>query len=391
MKISKIGCLVVHAGMRNWIFVKVQTDQDGLHGWGEATLEWKTRSVVAAVEDLSDLLVGEDPRDITRCREIMRKQSFWRLGTIGQSAASAIETALWDVLGKDLGAPVWRLLGGKVRERISVYTHLGMGQMDAVYHSFSQEKLARHCAELKQRGYRAAKIVNVPYSHYISASEDVTAFADAIFGLREAVGPDFRIMIDFHGRAASPRVALAYIRAVEDADITFVEEPIQPGNHAGLAFIKEHSPIAVASGERLIEPDEFEAVLTALSVDIIQPDLCHCGGLTDGRRIAERAAVLGIGIAPHNPAGPVASATAAHFAAATPNHVIQEEMSGAVPWFNDVVSRNPINMIDGYWEIPAGPGLGIEIDEREAEKHPFQAESLETKNAVMADGTIVDW
>ncbi|WP_419913746.1 enolase C-terminal domain-like protein [Hoeflea sp.] len=391
MKIENIGCLVVHAGMRNWIFVKVETDRDGLHGWGEATLEWKTRSVVAAVEDLSDLLVGENPCDITRCREIMRKQSFWRLGTIGQSAASAIETALWDVLGKDLGTPVWQLLGGKVRDRINVYTHLGMGQMDAVYHSFSQEKLAHHCAELKERGYRAAKIVNVPYSHYITANEDVTAFADAIFGLREAVGPDFRIMIDFHGRAASPRVALSYICAVEKADITFVEEPIQPGNHAGLAFIKERSPIPVASGERLIEPDEFEAALSAQSVDIIQPDLCHCGGLTDGRRIAERAAVLGIGIAPHNPAGPVASATAAHFAAATPNHVIQEEMSGAVPWFNDVVARNPIRMTNGYWEIPAGPGLGIEIDEREARKHPFQAESIETKNAVMADGTIVDW
>ena len=168
MKIRDIGCTVVNAGMRNWIFVKVITDQDGLHGWGEATLEWKTSSVVAAIDDLKMLLVGSDPRDISRCREIMRKQSYWRLGAIGRSAVSGIEIGLWDILGKSLNAPVWRLLGGKVRDKIRVYTHLGMGQMDAVYHSFSSDKLASHCSDLIARGYKAAKIVNVPYSHYMS-------------------------------------------------------------------------------------------------------------------------------------------------------------------------------------------------------------------------------
>ena len=198
-------------------------------------------------------------------------------------------------------------------------------------------------------------------------------------------------MIDFHGRPASPRVALDYILAIKDAGIAFVEEPIQPGDHEGLAFIREHSPIPIASGERLIEPDEFERTLSNRAVDIIQPDLCHCGGLSEARSIAEHAAILGIGVAPHNPSGPIASAAAAHFAAATPNHIIQEEMSGAVPWFDEVVSQNPIQLDNGFWNIPGGPGLGIEINESAAAKHPFAPESIESKNAVLEDGTIVDW
>lgn len=391
MKITGIETLVVNADMRNWVFVKVVTDQPGLFGWGEATLEWKTASVVAAVHDLAILVQGADPRDITNCCRMMRKQSFWRLGTIGQSALSAIETALWDINGKDLGVPVWRLLGGKVRDHVRVYTHLGMGHRDAVYHTFGAEKLREHCEQLKSRGYKAAKIVNVPYSHYASDTAAVRHFSDSIHSLREALGEDFAIMVDFHGRPASPRVALDYINAISDAQIMFVEEPIQPGDVDGLAYIHDHSPIAVASGERLIEPDEFDTTLTRRAVDIIQPDLCHCGGLGEGRRIAQRAELMGIGLAPHNPAGPVAGAAALHFAVATPNHVIQEEMVGAVPWYTDVVAASPIVRVDSAWQVPTAAGLGIEIDEAEAARHPFESESLETKNAVMADGTIVDW
>lgn len=391
MKISSIRSLVVNAGMRNWIFVCVETNIPGLYGWGEATLEWKTRSVVGAVEDLSELLIDEDPRNITHCMHWMRKGSFWRLGSIGQSAASAIEMALWDINGKDLGVPVWRLLGGKVRDKVRLYAHLGMGDMDAVYHSFAGEALIEHCAALREKGYTAAKIVNAPYSHYLSELAAVDAFAKSVHALREAAGSDFDVMIDFHGRPPSARVALDYIEAVRDARLLFIEEPVPPGDTAALSFVRQKSPLAIASGERLIEPAEFEEILSARAVDIIQPDLCHCGGLTEGRRIAQRAELLGIGVAPHNPAGPVASAAALHFAVATPNHVIQEEMSGAVPWFHDVVALNPLVSINGYWEVPTTPGLGIEINENEAKRHPFEREKLQTRNAVLSDGTITNW
>lgn len=391
MRIVDIKTLVVNADMRNWLFVKVVTDQPGLYGWGEATLEWKTRSVASAVEDLSNLLIGQDPLQITQCARIMRKQSYWRLGTIGQSAVSAIEIALWDIAGKDLGVPVWRLLGGKVRDRVRVYTHLGMGQMSAVYHSFDKEVLLARCGELKDRGYTAAKIVNVPYTHYLTTPAAVSQFAESVHGLRAALGDDFALMIDFHGRPASARAALDYLNAIADSKLMFAEEPLQPGDTDALLFLKENSPVPIASGERLIEPDEFDTVLTRRAVDVIQPDLCHCGGLAEGRKIAQRAETVGIGVAPHNPAGPVAGAAALHFAVSTPNHIIQEEMVGAVPWFEEVVAVNPIRAENGFWMVPDQPGLGIEIDEDVAAQHPYQRESIETKNAVMCDGTIVDW
>jgi galactonate dehydratase len=391
MKITDIKTLVVNAGMRNWVFVKVITDQPGLFGWGEATLEWKTGAVCATVKELALLLVGEDPRNINTCMRMMRKQSFWRLGSIGMSAASAIETALWDISGKELGVPVWRLLGGKVRDKVRVYTHLGLGDMDAVYHSFDKDKLLAHTSAIKAKGYTAAKIVNVPYSGYVSEPAAVRGFAENVGALCENLGPDFSLMIDFHGRPASPRVALDYIDAIAGLPIMFCEEPIQPGDTESLAYIRSRSKIAIASGERLIEADEFDNTLTARAVDIIQPDLCHCGGLDAGRRIAQRAEVLGIGVAPHNPAGPVAGASALHFAVATPNHIIQEEMVGAVPWYDAVVKQTPIVRQDGYWQVPETPGLGIEIDEAEAARHPFEEESLQTKYAVLSDGLVVDW
>src|SRR5690349_24577463 len=143
--------------MRNWIFVRVETDQPGLFGWGEATLEWKTRAVVGAIEDLAPLLIGQDPRDIEHCQQILTKHGFWRLGVVGMSAVSGIELALWDILGKSFGVPVWRLLGGKVRDRVKVYTHLGLGDMRAVYETLDAEPLVQRAREVADKGYHALK------------------------------------------------------------------------------------------------------------------------------------------------------------------------------------------------------------------------------------------
>ena len=166
MRVTGIKASVVNAEMRNWVFVKVQTDVDGLFGWGEATLEWKTRAVVGAVEDLAPLIIGRDPLDIEQAVRAMRKMSFWKMGAIGMSAASGIELALWDIFGKHLGLPVWRLLGGKVRDRVSVYTHLGMGEMSAVYDSMDAQSVVDRALAVVEKGYRAMKVVFVPYTHY---------------------------------------------------------------------------------------------------------------------------------------------------------------------------------------------------------------------------------
>lgn len=169
MKITKIKTIVVNAEMRNWVFCKVETDQPGLHGWGEGTLEWKTRSVVASIEDFAPMVVGEDPRRIEHLYQKMYRQSFWRLGVTGMSAISAIEQALWDIKAKDLGVPVYQLLGGRVRDKVRMYTHLGGGNMAAVYETFDVGPLVELAQAVVARGYTAVKVVFVPYSEPLEA------------------------------------------------------------------------------------------------------------------------------------------------------------------------------------------------------------------------------
>ncbi|MEP2120318.1 MAG: galactonate dehydratase [Bauldia litoralis] len=390
MKITGIRTVVVNAEMRNWVFVRVDTDVAGLYGWGEATLEWKTRGVVGAVEDLAPLMLGRDPRDIEQAVRVMKKHSFWRLGAVGMSAVSGIELALWDILGKSLDVPVWRLLGGKVRDKVRVYTHLGLGDMRAVYESLDAAPLVEHARAVVEKGYSAFKAVFIPYTHFHAPVADVDKVAKMMEALREAVGPSVEIMVDFHGRPASVGAALAYIEALAPARPMFVEEVLPPGDTAGLAAIAGRTSVPLATGERLIERVEFDELFRARAIDIIQPDICHCGGLLEAKKIAAMAEAVSIGVAPHNPLGPIAGVAALHFAVSTPNHVIQEEMVGAVPWYFDVVD-GPIRMVDGHWQVPERPGLGIEVDEAMAAKHPFAQEVMHATNAVMEDGTIVDW
>lgn len=390
MKITSVTTRVVNADMRNWVFVKVETDDPDLFGWGEATLEWKTRSVVGAVEDLTPLLVNRDPRDIERAVHILKKHSFWRLGVIGMSAISGIEMALWDILGKHFGVPVWRLLGGKVRDKVRVYTHLGFGDMRAVYETMEATPLVERAHEVMERGYKAFKAVFIPYTHYYAPLPDVDKVARMMEALRLAVGPKVEIMVDFHGRPASAAAALAYIKALEPARPMFVEEPVPPGETAALKSIALRTSVPLATGERLIDRPEFHDLLATKAVDIIQPDICHCGGILEAKKIASMAEAVSVGVAPHNPLGPIAGAAALHFAVSTPNHVIQEEMVGAVPWYFDVV-QGPIRMVDGFWQVPDAPGLGITVNEAECVKHPFAQETIHTQNAVLDDGTIVDW
>ncbi|RUW49093.1 galactonate dehydratase [Mesorhizobium sp. M1A.F.Ca.ET.072.01.1.1] len=390
MRIVAITTRVVNADMRNWVFVRVETDQPGLYGWGEATLEWKTQAVVGAVNDLAPLLVGRDPRDIEQAVRILKKHSFWRLGVIGMSAVSGIELALWDIFGKWLDQPVWRLLGGKVRDRVKVYTHLGLGDMRAVYETLETEPLVRRASEVVATGYRALKAVFIPYSHYHASLVEVDKVGRLMEALRKTVGPEVEIMVDFHGRPASASTALAYIDALAPYRPMFVEEPLPPGETGALAQLVAKSRVPIATGERLIDRPEFDDLFRARAVDIVQPDICHCGGLLEAKKIAAMAEAVSVGVAPHNPLGPIAGAAALHFAVSTPNHLIQEEMVGAVPWYFEVV-KGPIRMVDGCWQVPDAPGLGVEVDEAVADRHPYRPEVMHTTNAVLADGTIVDW
>ena len=304
MKITGVRTLVVNAEMRNWVFVRVETDQPGLYGWGEATLEWKTRAVVGAVQDLEPLILGQDPRDIEQLARIMNKHGFWRIGVIGKTAMSGIEVALWDIFGKSVGLPVWRLLGGKTRDRVRVYTHLGMGEINAVYETFDAQALVDRGLAVKDKGYTAVKIVTIPYTHFTASPREIDQVGKSMAALREALGDEIEIMVDFHGRPASTSAALQYIAALAPSRPLFIEEPVQPGDALAMKEVQSRSPCPIATGERLVDRYEFDDLFRLRALNIAQPDICHVGGLSEARKIAAMADNAGVGIAPHNPLGP---------------------------------------------------------------------------------------
>jgi galactonate dehydratase len=390
IRITAIDTVVVNAELRNWIMVKVRTDQDGLYGWGEASLNWKTRAVVGAIEDLTPLLIGRDPRDIEQIVRVLNKHSYYRLGIIGATAISGIEHALWDIFGKSVGQPVWRLLGGRVRDTVRVYTHLGLGDMRAVYETVDVGPLREKAAAVVEQGYDALKVVIVPYGHHLTVAAERRNVDKLMSALRSTVGPDVDIMVDFHGRPASVAAALQYVEVLAPYDPLFCEEPVQPGDTEALRQVAERARCPIAAGERLVGLREFLPVFAAKAVHVAQPDLNHTGGLLEGKRIAAVADTEMVGVAPHNPNGPIAGAAALHFDVSTPNFLIQEEMSGAVSWYDDVV-RTPMQRHGNHWTVPTAPGLGVEVDEREAAKHPYQPEVAHSSAAVLADGTVVDW
>jgi galactonate dehydratase len=388
LKITNIRTVIVNARMRNWVFVKVETDQDGLAGWGEASLEWKTRAVAGAVEDLKPFILGEDPTRIEHIYQKLYRQPFFRAGIIGLSAISGIEQACWDILGKSLGVPVYKLLGGAVRDKVRMYTHLGGGDMSAVYESFDPSRVIDLAREVVARGYTAVKVVFVPYSEPLMGIPPVKKLAEVMRKLRDAVGDGVDIMIDFHGRTF-PATAIEFINALAEHQPYFCEEPVPPENIDALAEVRRAVRVPIATGERLVTRHDFREVLEKQAAHVIQPDLCHCGGLLEAKKIAAMAETYYVGVAPHNPLGPVANAAALHFALSTPNFLIQEDMLSDVPWRWDVVESS-LRTESGYWLPVQEPGLGIRVSEKEAAKHPYVQEPL-TSAVYAPDGAVLDW
>ena len=225
---------------------------------------------------------------------------------------------------------------------------------------------------------------------FMNNLDRINGLAEAMDGLRQAVGPSVDIMVDCHGRPASVALARDYIEALAPARPLFVEEPLPPEDLAGMITLTRNAPVTIAAGERLIGRREFGPAIEGRAFHLAQPDICHVGGLWEAKKIAAACETAAIGVAPHNPLGPIAGVAALHFGISTPNFVIQEEMPGAVPWYDEVVEW-PIDRKPGRWDAPDRPGLGIEVREDVIARHPFQQEVLHARNAVLPDGTIVDW
>lgn len=387
MKITKIETLVVNARMRNWVLVKVETDQPGLYGWGEATLEWKTKSVVGAVEDLAVLLIGQDPRRIEHCWQIMHRQYFWRGGITNMSAMSGIDQALWDIKGKDLGKPVCELLGGPVRDTLRLYDHLGGGTLEGMYKTGEAESYGDRVRESMARGFTAVKAMPIPVAELIESPAVLKHAAKCVEEMRKAGGDGVDIMLDLHART-TPAAAIQFGRMLADYNLYWYEEPCWPEHVDALVEVSRALPFPIATGERLVGRWEFRELLEKRACAIIQPDISHCGGISEGRRIAAMAETYSISVACHNPQGPVSTAASIHVGFATPNYLIQEVVRADVPWRNDILV-NALDVSRGECTAPTAPGLGIDINEAEAKKHPFEPEV--TMAYFHKDGSVADW
>lgn len=392
MKIKSIESLVCHARMRNWIFVKVVTDQPGLIGWGEATLEWHTRSIVGAIEDLSPLLVGEDPTAVEYLWQMMWRQHFWHgSGIVRATAIAGIDLALWDIAGKSCGMPCHKLWGGPVRDSIRLYCHLGGGNLESFYGT-SVEDAARF-ADLAQLavddGFTAFKAMAVPPTMPLEGLVPVKAADRCVAAMRDAVGDAVDIMVDCHARP-SPAMGIQFAKALDPYGLYFLEEPCWPESLDGLAAINAAVATPIATGERLTHLAAFRDLFACRGCDVCQLDITHCGGFTEARRIAALADAHRIALAPHNPQGPVSTAASLEFGFSQPSYVICESVHQDVPWRYDVVEEDyEVDPKTRTVRANTKPGLGISIDEEEIRKHPFQQET--PQRVFYTDGSVGDW
>jgi galactonate dehydratase len=367
IKITKLETFLVKP---RWLFLKVHTDA-GIVGLGEPILEGRARTCAKAIKEIEPYLIGKDPRQVVHHWQAIYRHAFYRGGPILTSALSGIDIALWDIKGKALGVPIYELLGGPTRRRIRVYAHAGTPERirDGLKRGFTAFKTG----PAKRRPAR-----------YLETPAEVRYSAETFAELRKAAGDDVDIAIDFHG-ATSPALAKVLIKALEPHAPMFIEEPINCQNHDIMAEIARGTHLPIATGERVFTKWGFREVLEKRAATILQPDLCHAGGITEVRLIAGMAEAYYAAIAPHNPLGPVSLAAGVQLAASIPNFLCQEQVS-----LGEGYLKQPFTLRDGYLDLPAGPGLGIELDEAAlADKIDHDWKNREEYDR--DDGSVLDW
>ncbi|MDA0839246.1 MAG: galactonate dehydratase [Planctomycetota bacterium] len=347
MKITELKTYLVNNGVRGYVFLKMETDE-GIHGWGEGTLESKERAVVATIHDMKHHVIGEDPTRIEYLWQCLRRHGFWRGGVVTNTALSAMDQALWDITGKAFGQPVYKLLGGACRDRIRCYCH---GSASNVKEKFDE-------------GWRAIKCGagGVDAHGIFREGSVIPECVENLSKMRELVGEEMDIMVDAHGRFR-PSMAVRLARAVEPFNLLFLEEPVPPDNVDAFAKLRDSQPsVDIATGERLFMRWGFRRLIEQQYVDVIQPDICHCGGISELRKIAAMAETYHLKVAPHNPNGPVATAASVHVAAAIPNFLNLETVVVEDLW-NELVTEDVFRPQNSYLSLPTQPGLGIELNE----------------------------
>lgn len=376
MKVTDIKTFVVDCFRTNWVFVKVYTDE-GIDGVGEATLEYKEKALCGAVEHIKDYLIGKDPTDIEKHAHAIYRDAYWRGGPVLMSALSAVETALWDILGKSLGVPVYKLLGGRANDKVRIYVNGWFAGAKTPEQFGEKAKIA------VQRGVTAMKWDPFGKNYMEISNKDLETALRCVDEVRKAVGNEVDLLIEGHGRFNIP-TGIKIANELAQFKPMFFEEPVPPDNLDALKAVKDKSPVAISAGERLYTRWDYKPMFEKMAADYIQPDISHAGGIMELKKIAAVAETSYIGFAPHNPSGPVANAATLQLAACCPNFSILEIMYSDVDWRKSVTNE-ALEYADGYITIPDKPGLGIEIDEAECLKHPYVPHTLRHYTGALTD------
>jgi galactonate dehydratase len=382
MKITKITTYIVPP---RWLFLKIETDED-IFGWGEPVVEGRAHTVAAAVDELSDYLIGQDPLQIEKHWQAMYRGAFYRGGPILMSAIAGVDQALWDIKGKYHNAPVHQLLGGQVRDRIRVYAWVGGDRPDAIVAS------AKAAID---GGFKATKMNITEEMQIVDTMATVDQAVERMASLREAVGNKLDIAVDFHGRVHAP-MARVLIKALEPYSPFFIEEPVLSEHLEAMAELRKNTHIPIATGERLFSRFDYKRLFTLGAADIIQPDLSHAGGITECKKIADMAEAWDIGLAPHCPLGPIALAACLQVDAVCQNAFIQEQSQGIhYNQSNDLtdylMDPSVFHYTEGYVDIPQKPGLGIEINEEVVIERAKVGHRWRNPLWQHADGSIAEW
>jgi galactonate dehydratase len=382
MKITKLTTFVVPP---RWLFLKVETDE-GVTGWGEPVVEGRAETVAACVAELADYLIGKDPSAIEDHWTVLYRGGFYRGGAIHMSALAGIDQALWDIKGKVLNQPVHVLLGGPVRQKMRVYSWIGGDRPEA---------LIQGAKEAQARGFSAIKMLGCEELSYLDSHVKLDQAVARIGALRDAMGPDFGIAVDFHGRLHKP-MAKQLAKEIDPFHLMFIEEPVLSEHAEALKEIANHTATPIALGERLFSRWDFKKILSDGLVDIIQPDPSHAGGITETRKIAAMAEAYDVALAPHCPLGPIALAACLQLDAVCYNAVIQEQSLGIhYNKTNDlldyITDPGVFAYADGHVAIPQGAGLGITINEEAVTRGAATGHRWRPPVWRHNDGSFAEW
>jgi galactonate dehydratase len=372
MQITRLESIFVKP---RWHFLKVHTDE-GLVGLGEPIVEGRARTVATAVQELGEYLIGQDPRQIERHWQAMYRVTFYRGGPVLVSAISGIEQALWDITGKWLGVPVYQLLGGAVRERVRVYAHTG---------GDTPEEVTVQARARVAEGYTALKTGLSAPVRILDTREYISREVARITALREAIPPSVDLAVDFHGRVG-PAMAIRLAKELEPLGLLFIEEPVLPENVDALVTVARSTTTPIATGERLFTRWGFREVLEKQAAAVLQPDLCHAGGISEVRKIAAMAEVYFAAVAPHNPLGPISLAAGLQVDACMPNFLCQEQVS-----LGEGYLKQPFVVRNGFIDLPTAPGLGIELDDAAVDALRYDGGWQTPQLAHPDDGSFADW